>query len=108
MDAVWLFQARRFDEAKTRFARAAELDPSRLPAFLGQIQSELALGELEAADGLVRRLAAAQPNNLLVVLQDSIVQFLRGEHRAAKTAADRVLAADDNQPQALLVAGYSA
>ncbi|MCH8037164.1 MAG: tetratricopeptide repeat protein, partial [Proteobacteria bacterium] len=108
VDAVWLFQARRFEEAKTRFARAVELDPSRLPAYLGQIQSELALGELEAAEGLVRSLAAAQPNNLLVVLQDAIVQFMRGEHRAAKTAADRVLAADDRQPQALLVAGYSA
>jgi len=59
VDAAWLFQARRFEEAKTRFARAAELDPSRLPAYLGQIQSQLALGELEAADGLIRRLTAA-------------------------------------------------
>ena len=107
-DAIWLYQQRRFEESETRFARAVSLEPTRLQAHLGQIQSNMVLGELEVAEELVRRLARRLPGNLLVVLQDAIVQFLRGEHRAAKSAADRVLAADDNQRQALLVAGYSA
>src|SRR3546814_6256017 len=90
-------QAQRSEEAKIRFDRAVEPDPTRLGSYLGKIQSHLALGELAEADKVVQVLKASQQENLLVVLQDSIIRLLSGDHWDAKTAADRVLTADQNQ-----------
>lgn len=107
-DAVWLYQNREFKEAQDRFAQAAELDPTRLATYVGLIQSQLQLGKTDEANELVRRLASADPDNLSLTLQDAVVQFMRGNFRDAKTAADRVLAANARVPRALLIAGYSA
>jgi len=108
VDAQWLLRAGRYEEAMARFERAIELDPTRLENYLGKVQTHLALGELDAADQILRRLQKEQPDNLIVTLQDSIVQFRRGNYQTAKTLAERVLSVDANQPQALLIAGQSA
>src|SRR3546814_2550423 len=70
--------------------------------------SDVCSSDLEEADRIVQSLTSRQPNNNLVVLMDAITQFMSGNYRKAKLAADRVLAVSTNQPQALLVAGYSA
>jgi putative PEP-CTERM system TPR-repeat lipoprotein len=108
VDAEWFYRQRRYEDAKLRFARAIELDGTQAIARLGYIQSLVALGELEEADRITKNLMASQPSDLRVILQNSIVQFLRGNYDQAKTDADRVLSRADRQPQALLISGYSA
>ncbi|GAB4391138.1 MAG: PEP-CTERM system TPR-repeat protein PrsT [Kiloniellaceae bacterium] len=108
VDAELLYRERRYEEAKQRFARAIELDGNQAIARLGYIQSLIALGDLEEAERVVKNLLASQPSDLRVILQSSIVQFLRGNYSQAKIAADRVLSAADRQAQALLISGYSA
>lgn len=108
VDGAWYFQERRFEEAQDRFVKAAQLDPTRLESHIGRIQSLLHLGELDEAAGVVETLRKRNPNVAAVVLQDGIVQFLRGRFQDAETAAEQVLAVAPAQPQALLVAGHSA
>lgn len=108
VDASWYFRQRRFAEAKERFALAAQLAPTKLENRMGQIQSLLALGELEQAAQEIDKLENAGSDLPVIVLQDAIVQFLSGRYLEAETAAERVLAVANRQPQALLVAGLSA
>jgi len=108
VEAGWQYNARNYAAARDAFARAAELNPNKLLLYVGQIQAHLALGETAQAGRLVKALQASDPDNTLLLLLDSIVKFLDNDHRAAKSAADRVLAVNSRQPQALLVSGYSA
>lgn len=108
VDATWYFQERRFEEARDRFALAVRLDPTSLESYIGKVQSQIALGELDEAAALVDDLKRSRPDLPAIVLQDAIVKFLRGNYVEAETAAQRVLAVARTQPQALLVAGQSA
>ena len=107
-DAAWLLQNREFAKSKDSYARAIELDPHNLISHLGLVRAHLGLGELVEAAKIVETLKARLPNNLNVLLQESVVLFLQQQYRAAKAAADRVLSRNNRQPQALLISGYSA
>lgn len=108
VDAGWQYNAGNYAAARDGFARAAELNPNKLLPYVGQIQAHLALREINEAGRLVNNLQASDPGNTLLQLLDSVVNFLKDDHPAAKFGADRVLAANARQPQALLISGYSA
>lgn len=108
VDGAWHYREKRFAEARDRFALARQRDPTRLENHIGHIQSLLALGELDQAAGVVEELKSTNPNVAAVMLQDAIVQFLRGRFQQAETVAEQVLAVAPTHPQALLVAGHSA
>lgn len=106
-DSAWLLRARRFEGAKEGYARSIKLDPTNPIPYVGLIEAHIGLGELEEAARIVQSLKATQPDSVLVVLQEAIVLFLQHDYRAAKVAADRVLAFYETQPQAALISGYS-
>ncbi|WP_299616411.1 XrtA/PEP-CTERM system TPR-repeat protein PrsT [Pelagibius sp.] len=106
-DAAWSLRARQFESAKTSYTRSIKLDPTSPIPYVGLIEAHIGLGELDEAARIVRTLKSTQPDSILVVLQEAIVLFLQHDYRAAKVAADRVLAFYQTQPQAALIAGYS-
>lgn len=107
-DAEWYFRDRQFALARQRFQEAAELSGILLLPRIGAIRSALAMGDTENALDEITALKEAQPNNGLVLYQDSVVQLAAGNYEAAKRSADQVLARSRNHTMALNVAGYSA
>lgn len=105
---AWHYQEKHFAQARDSFARARQRDPTRLENHIGYIQALLGLGELEEAATVVEALKAANSDIPAIMLQDAIVQFLRGRFQQAEIAADRILGIAPRLPQALLVAGHSA
>lgn len=107
VDAAWYFHEQRYEEAKARFALAVQLDPTKLESRVGQIQSLLAMGDLDEAALEIDKLEGVGSELPVIRLQEAIVQFLRHRYQEAETAAAGVLAVAKSQPQALLVAGLS-
>ncbi|MGD1876723.1 MAG: XrtA/PEP-CTERM system TPR-repeat protein PrsT [Kiloniellaceae bacterium] len=108
VEGQWFYQQRRFDEAIQHFVRAIELDQTQLEPRLALVQSYILQGNLESAEATVKSLKSVQPDNLVIVLHEGIVQFLQGRFAEAKVSADQVLARIRSQPQAEIIAGYSA
>jgi putative PEP-CTERM system TPR-repeat lipoprotein len=107
-DAQQLFARKQFEEALQRFGDAIAIAPDQLAPYIGQIQSHLALGQLDDAGDIVGKLRAEQPRNPVIILQDALYQFFSGNFEKAKEKADSVLALAEDNPQALFTSGVSA
>jgi putative PEP-CTERM system TPR-repeat lipoprotein len=106
-DAEWYLRQGKPDQARDRFATAIELNPLKLIPRIGHIRASLSVGDTEGAVKEAEELMKLQPNSLLVLFQDSVVQLAAGNYEAAKSAADQVLAVDRYHTGAMNVAGSS-
>lgn len=107
-DAEWYMRQGKFDQARDRFAKAVSLNPIKLIPRIGHVRALLGAGDVKAAVADMAELRKLQPNNPMVVFQDSVVQLAAGNYEAAKSAADQVLAVDQYNPLAMSVSGNSA
>lgn len=107
-DAEWYLRQGKPERARDRFAEAIELNPLKLIPRIGHIRASLGAGDTESAIQEVTELRKLQPNSMMIVFQDSVVQLAAGNYEAAKSAADEVLARDRYHAMAMNVAGNSA
>jgi putative PEP-CTERM system TPR-repeat lipoprotein len=107
-DAEWYLRQGKPEQARERFADAIELNPLKLIPRLGHIRASLSAGDTQAAVKEAEELKKLQPNSILVLFQDSVVQLAAGNYEAAKNSADRILAADRYHAGAMNVSGSSA
>lgn len=98
-------QARQFEAAQATFDALSKAEPNNLPAGIGLVRAELALGRIEPARVVIDDLLGKQPNNLALVLLRSIAALQARDYTAAQQDADLVLAAADDNTAALYVAG---
>lgn len=107
-DAEWYLRQGKYELARDRFAKAVELNPIKLIPRIGHVRAVLGAGDIKSAVQEITELRQLQPNNMLVVFQDSVVQLAAGNYEAAKSAADQVLARDQYHTMAMNVSGSSA
>ena len=107
-DAEWFLRQGKYELARDRFAKAIELNPMKLIPRIGHVRAVLGAGDTQNALQEITELRQLQPNSMLVVFQDSVVQLAAGNYKAAKSAADQVLARDQYHTMAMNVAGSSA
>ena len=107
-DAEWYLRQGKPEQARDRFATAIELNPLKLIPRIGHVRASLSAGDTEGAVKEVEELRKLQPNSLLVLFQNSVVQLAAGNYEAAKNAADQILASDRYHAGAMNVAGSSA
>ena len=107
-DAEWYLRQGKYELARDRFAKAVELNPIKLIPRIGHVRAILGTGDTKSALQEITELRQLQPNNMLVVFQDSVVQLAAGNYEAAKSAADQVLARDQYHTMAMNVSGSSA
>ncbi len=107
-DAEWYLRQGKPEQARDRFATAIELNPLKLIPRIGHIRASLGAGDTEGAVREIEELRKLQPNNTLVLFQESVIQLAARHFQAAKNVADQVLAADRYHAGAMNVAGISA
>jgi putative PEP-CTERM system TPR-repeat lipoprotein len=108
LDADWLYQEGRYQDAAARFHEVVKADPRNLMARLGEVRAFLAGGDVKQAQNLIEPIMKARSDDLAVVFEDSLVQYTAGNYQRAKADAERILASNEQQETALRIAGSSA
>ncbi len=103
-----LLRERRYEEAKAVFEQFADTDKGFAEGQVGYVRALVGAGELDAAKAWVEELKRWAPADIRVSLLSALVDLEQGDFAAAKVAAARVLAHDDQNERARYVAGVAA
>ncbi|GAB4516971.1 MAG: hypothetical protein Tsb0010_00950 [Parvularculaceae bacterium] len=102
-----LLRLSRAEEAAAAFDRAVEIGGELPAAMVGRARAALALSQFEQADEILRSIEARYPGRSDVTLFRSVANMELQNWEEAATLAERVLAAIEDEPTALYVAGVS-
>ena len=102
-----LLDQERYAEARAVFERFVAKDKTYAAGQLGYVRALIGAGDLDKAREWVADLQRMAPQDLRLIMMSGIVDLEQGNFPSAKKSAETVLAGNEDNAQALYVAGVS-